>query len=521
MYKKYILIGGTDLFNNKKVNQRIDNLQNSFSELLVEFTKLKEGAKNILDFNDVYDKLLDNYKNSKKLINEQLLQFDKKIIENSAVFDDRMLQFTKKIDSTIDNTISDFRLSIQEQSRKMKEEMESLDSEMHSKLENFLKEKNDSIVNDCKELLEEQRKVWDKYSVEFANNFNLVINKYELNISEMIKHAVTLELNDLVVDKIVNESTNKILDIFNKSLNELNQKEKDSIIEAIKSLINDKLPIKNIDEEIIMEIEPLNEKDVLHESYSKMKTCILAGVVPMLVGPAGTGKSTAASQLARDLGLQFYMANRIQNTFELLGFVDAKGDYVKTQFYEAFTKGGLFLFDEVDASSPEALVTINAALAQGYMAFPGQPNSVKMHPDFKVVCAGNTYGKGSTRQYTGRNKLDAATLDRFMIINWDYDKKLEDAIVSDKDLLNVCWRLREVSRTVDETIIISTRGIVSLEKMIKSNSKEKTYFVSDLIKSKFFETVSHEDLKKIVEAYLAKSIEKNKYNKYISEMIKQ
>lgn len=132
------------------------------------------------------------------------------------------------------------------------------------------------------------------------------------------------------------------------------------------------------------------------------------------------------------------MANRIQNTFELVGFVNAKGDYVTTQFYEAFTKGGLFFFDEVDASSPEALVTINAAVAQGYMAFPEHPNNLQMHKDFKVVVAGNTHGRGANLEYNGRNKLDAATLDRFMVVDWDYDKKLEDNLIKDKYLLNIC-----------------------------------------------------------------------------------
>ena len=69
------------------------------------------------------------------------------------------------------------------------------------------------------------------------------------------------------------------------------------------------------------------------------------------------------------------------------------------------------------------------------MAFPGHSTAIDMHPDFKVVCAGNTFGSGSTLQYTGRNKLDAATLDRFMIIEWDYDKELEKNLIKDKNLL--------------------------------------------------------------------------------------
>ena len=140
------------------------------------------------------------------------------------------------------------------------------------------------------------------------------------------------------------------------------------------------------------------------------------------------------------MGLPFYTMNRIQNSFDLTGYNDANGKYVSTQFYDAYVNGGIFFFDEIDASSPEALVTINTALAQGYMAFPN--GLVKMHPDFKVVAAGNTFGKGANRQYCGRNSLDSATLDRFMIIEWDYDRELEAKIIKDKELLEFAWAVR-------------------------------------------------------------------------------
>ena len=205
-----------------------------------------------------------------------------------------------------------------------------------------------------------------------------------------------------------------------------------------------------------------------HETFVKLleKThTVLSGKDPRSLwveGAYGTGKSHAAEQLARDLGIRFYTANRVQNTFELTGFVNAAGKYVPTPFYRAFTEGGLFFFDEVDASSPEALVTINTATAQGYMAFPGRTGNVMAHPDFKVVCAGNTYGTGSTSEYTGRNKLDAATLDRFMVIDWGYDEGLEKQLVDNDRLLDICWKLRRVCEKLNLKVIVSTRGIKSL-----------------------------------------------------------
>lgn len=46
------------------------------------------------------------------------------------------------------------------------------------------------------------------------------------------------------------------------------------------------------------------------------------------------------------------------------------GNYQETQFFKAFTEGGLFMLDEMDASIPEVLVILNAAIANRYFDFP-------------------------------------------------------------------------------------------------------------------------------------------------------
>jgi cobaltochelatase CobS len=312
-----------------------------------------------------------------------------------------------------------------------------------------------------------------------------------------------------VIDELNDRTSKMILNAFNEELNEMKASEQKTIIESLKSVLINR-NIMNVVEMDETRKKKLSEHAVFHDKYKMLKSILQADVIPMVVGPAGSGKSHAIEQIALELGLSFYMANRIQNTFELVGFVNAGGEYVTTQFYEAFTKGGLFFFDEVDASSPEALVTINAAVAQGYMAFPGHANNVTMHKEFKVVVAGNTYGTGATLQYTGRNKLDAATLDRFMIIEWNYDRKLESLLVKDKDLLAICWALREVS-VKHEDVIISTRGIISAEKIILQEKKSKTMEQVDVFKLKFFPTTKKEKLKKIIETLSKKSFEKNPY----------
>lgn len=524
------------MFNSKK----IEALKIQVEELKKSLESLRIATQNITNFNELYDKILDSYNNSKALINEQLLQYDKKIIENTAVVDERLLSFQTKIDNILGNTIDELRKNLIDKSLEIQNTILSLEEDLKVNLnthmqsekleiENNFKEQNDKIskvLTDKVEeislkfdkLVEQHEEIWNENLLKHNNDINNKLNSYEINLNEMISSAVFKQLNNLIIDDVTIKSTELILNAFNKSLLDLGNKEKKSIVEAIRALITPNLPIKKIDNDE-MQINPLSENELFHICYDKLKLCVTSNIIPMIVGPAGTGKSTAAEQLSRDLGLRFYMANRIQNTFELVGFVNAAGEYVTTQFYEAYTKGGIFLFDEVDASSPEALVTINAAIAQGYMAFPGHPTALPMHKDFKAICAGNTFGTGSTLQYTGRNKLDAATLDRFMIIEWDYDKVLEDKIINDKDLLNLCWCLREVCPTIDKSIIISTRGIVTLEKMLTANKDVETFLVKDLFRQKFFENVSKSNLKKIFNA-IADECKGNFFLKFIGELSK-
>lgn len=158
---------------------------------------------------------------------------------------------------------------------------------------------------------------------------------------------------------------------------------------------------------------------------------LAAGVNVYLHGPAGSGKTTVARKCADVFALPFYFAAKVESEYMLLGFKDARGETVRTQFREAYENGGVFLFDELDGSSPSAVVAMNAALANGVCPFPD--GTINKHPDFKCIAAGNTKLSGASREYVGRNQLDAASVDRFVFIEFGYDEQLERAIASNSD----------------------------------------------------------------------------------------
>ena len=166
---------------------------------------------------------------------------------------------------------------------------------------------------------------------------------------------------------------------------------------------------------------------IMHHKFPLLAAAVAARVNVMLVGPAGSGKTTAAVKVAQALGLPFYGTGAINSEYKLTGFIDAQGRIVSTAFRKAFEHGGVFLFDEIDASLPGALLAFNAALANDWMDFPDA--NVKRHEDFRVIAGANTFGTGADRQYVGRNQLDAASLDRYAVIDWGYDEALEASLL--------------------------------------------------------------------------------------------
>jgi hypothetical protein len=172
-------------------------------------------------------------------------------------------------------------------------------------------------------------------------------------------------------------------------------------------------------------------KGIRHKQLDQLIAVSTQRIPVMLVGMAGTGKSHACEQVAEGLGLPFYAMSVGAQTSksDIIGFVHAGGEYVPTLFRQAYEHGGVFLMDEIDAGNANVLILINAALANGYCAFPG--GMVKQHADFVFVASANTFGNGANRQYVGRNQLDAATLDRFALIEWEIDDNLEASLAGD------------------------------------------------------------------------------------------
>ena len=216
---------------------------------------------------------------------------------------------------------------------------------------------------------------------------------------------------------------------------------------------------------------------IFHKTFEKIVNIISADVPLMLVGPAGSGKSHTLEQAAKALGLDFYFTNAVTQEYRLSGFIDANGQYHETEFYQAFVNGGIFFLDEVDASIPEALIMLNAAIANKYFDFP--TGMVRAHKNFRVVAAGNTYGIGASAQYVGRSQLDGATLDRFAQVLFDYDSNVESQLASSEELYDFIVDLRKAIDKTDTRAIVSMRATINSSKLSEALSKEE--LIDDII----------------------------------------
>ena len=218
-------------------------------------------------------------------------------------------------------------------------------------------------------------------------------------------------------------------------------------------------------EEVVKEAKPIWEDpgEVFHSKFQLIKSCVESNIPVYLTGPAGSGKNHTLEQVAKALGLEFYFTNSVQQEYKLTGFIDAGGTFHETEFYKAFKNGGLFFLDEMDASIPEVLVLLNAAIANGYFEFPN--GKITAHENFRVVAAGNTVGSGADEAYTGRMVLDQATLDRFAIIDFGYDLKIELALAKgNTDLVSFIEDLR---KQADEKGIRATFSYRCISMVVK------------------------------------------------------
>ena len=152
----------------------------------------------------------------------------------------------------------------------------------------------------------------------------------------------------------------------------------------------------------------------------------------MFVGPAGTGKSHIARQLADYMGLEYGETPMSPGATrgDLLGR-HTIGGFIPSEFSVKYGGGGVYNFEEIDASDPSMLIVLNNAFAGNHLYNSANGEMYEKHANFIAVSTANTFGLGANREFTAREKLDAATIDRWRMgrIYVQIDENIEENIL--------------------------------------------------------------------------------------------
>lgn len=264
---------------------------------------------------------------------------------------------------------------------------------------------------------------------------------------------------------------------------------------------------KALDDSPVVKIEVVRPDGSAHKveghvraEFKKILTRATVGINILLVGPAGSGKTHLAHQVAEALGRPFASVSCTAGMSEsaLQGWL-IPGDngafqYLTSDFVRMYEEGGVFLFDEIDAADSNTLLFINQALANGSFFLPIRKGSsvVKRHPDFVCMAAANTFGTGANQTYAGRERLDESTLDRFRagVVSLDYDQTFERKSVA-PDLLAWGWATRKRISEARLRRVMSTRFLLDATKLLKAGETVEE------IKATFFEGWSSDEIKKV------------------------
>lgn len=303
--------------------------------------------------------------------------------------------------------------------------------------------------------------VWDALDLNTTNN-----QKLQEKIIDAVARKLEIEITDQKQK-------------FETDLNRFKEITYDDTIKLVPSLVQQildksiprKLIIKTSTKQITLPAEPR------HKIFDEALTWLESGEHLYLVGPAGTGKTHLGKQLAQATELEFLPMPQALTKYELSGFLDGSGIYRGTIFRQAVEFGGLLVMDEIDINGASAIAFANSVMANGYCAFPDK--TIQAHKDLKIVACANTFGRGASKEYIGRNPLDAASLDRFAYLICDYDEDMERQIFGNIPWVSYVQACRKATQELKLQHIVSMRAIARGKRGLNANLPlEKILFSS-------------------------------------------
>lgn len=346
-------------------------------------------------------------------------------------------------------------VEILEELKKRKESPESKTEGGESGEQENLENQEQEISED--DVIEAMKSMTDDEKLQMLNDMGKVMTEDEVR---RIAYAVFQEEYSGIANEIEIYTSRMIQSMKRETKRAVDgaTRSAEDKIKAIKKAIEELSATRVI--EVKLESDEVVELGLAHAETEWLIKLLKKPRHAFIAGPAGSGKTTCAEQVARALGLTFHPVSVGPETMksDLMGFIDANGNYHTTQVREAFERGGLLLLDEIDAGNGASITIMNSLLSNGYCSFPD--GVIKRHENFRCIAAANTYGRGADRLYVGRNQLDAATLDRFVFRSFGYDEELERRLAGDDKWVDRVQEIRKKASELRLRVVVSPRASI-------------------------------------------------------------
>lgn len=201
------------------------------------------------------------------------------------------------------------------------------------------------------------------------------------------------------------------------------------------------LSIEHIEAEFLVPtIESFIETEQVRKLKARVKLWVKAGYPPHIVGPTGSGKTTLAMQVAKELGRPTVWINgddQMTTTDLVGGYSEMEAESLRDKYIHnvwltkdrtkykwvnnpltlACKYGYTLVYNEFSRSKPEANNVLLSVLEEHILELPtmfGEERYIKVHPDFNVIFTSNSI------EYAGVHKPQDALLDRMIDIYMDY-----------------------------------------------------------------------------------------------------
>lgn len=352
----------------------------------------------------------------------------------------------------------------------------------------------------------------EKIKKEKMNSNPRMVAIDENKMKQLIAQQGEIQTNSMKKEtdgkiEILRKDVNCALEKEHKQLTEWVQRKTDVLQQETQTIQGEQKKLSTNIKELKTKVDSLNHNvlrvttinndnkvdlGAVHKSFPSLLKSLEQKSNVYICGPAGSGKTTAAQKCAEALNVPFYFTGAIASEYKLTGFIDAQGKIVSTDFRKAYENGGLFLFDEIDASFPQAVLAFNAALANDFMDFPDK--RVQKHENFYCIAAANTIGMGADRQYVGRNQLDAASLDRFVFLDWQYDENLEQELAGNKTWTYKVQKIRKIVNEKKIRFVVSPRASIKGAQLLAAGFSESE--VEEMVLWKGMDEATKNSIKK-------------------------